>query len=101
MNLDKGGAIYKVSSENFDLNIKQGLEEYTSKKSVEVIDKEIFNSSLEAMIENNVRVYFCSKEQLEEIRNSTSDFSKSFKILNSIGSENEARGLAVPIPEIK
>lgn len=100
MELDNGGAIYKVSSKNFTLNITQGLEEWTSKNAVRVISKEIYERSLEAMIENNVRVYFCNTEQLEEIRNNIDNFQKSFEILDSIGSENERRGLAIPVSEM-
>ena len=100
MNLDKGGAIYKVSSEDFDLNITQGLEEWTTKKPVEVLDKEIYDSSLDAMMENDVRVYFCNKEQLEEIRANTKNFPKTFEILDGIKSENEKRGIATSISEI-
>lgn len=100
MKLDIGGAIYKVSSDDFNLNITQKFEEWTTKKSVEVLDKKIYDSSLEAMMENDVRVYFCTKEQLEEIRNSVNDLEKSFQILDSIGSENEVRGLTTSISEI-
>jgi hypothetical protein len=100
MKLDKGGVIYKVSSDDFNLNITQKFEEWTTKKSVEVLDKKIYDSSLEAMMENDVRVYFCTKEQLEEIRNSVNDLEKSFQILDSIGSENEVRGLTTSISEI-
>ena len=99
LKLDKGGAIYKVSSEDFDLNITQGLEEWTSKKPVKVLDKEIYESSLEAMMENDVRVYFCNEEQLEGIRNNKDNFSKTIEILDNIGSENEERGLTTSISE--
>jgi hypothetical protein len=98
--LDKGGAIYTVSSESFDLDITQGFREWTSYKPVDVMKKEEYETGLDAMIENEVRVYFCNKEQLEEIRKNTNDFHKTFELLDSITSENEKRGLEQPLSNI-
>lgn len=91
--IDKGGAIYKLSPEGFYLDKSKGMTEWTSRKSVKPAGKEICESGLDAMIDNNVLVYFCNYEKLEELKKRTNNSKEFFKILVKMRSENEKRGL--------
>lgn len=91
--LDKGGAIYTLPSEGFYLDKSKGRTEWTNKSSVIPISKEIYESGLDAMIENGVLVYFCDEEKLEELKKNAENFKKAMKILKGMKSENEKRGL--------
>ena len=69
---DKGGAIYQLLSEGFttDPNKGAGLSEWVSTDSVIPIKKTVYDSALEAMIANGVRVVFIDKETMERIEES-------------------------------
>ena len=69
---DTGGAIYQFSSEGFttDPNMGTGLAEWVSTSSVVPTMKTIYESGLEAMIANGVRVIFIDKEAMERIEQS-------------------------------
>ena len=95
--LDKGGAIYTVPSKSFFLDTSKGSTEWTSKDNVKPIKKEIYGSGLDAMIENNVLVYFCNKERFDEIMENVEDFDKTSEILKTMISENEKQGYENPI----
>lgn len=91
--LDKGGAIYHLSSKNFYLDLSKGNLEWTSKVSVRPFKKELYNSGLEAMIENGVIVYFCDKSTFLKLREEPWNVKRAMRIYKSLVSENEKRGL--------
>lgn len=95
--LDTGGAIYHLSSKNFYLDRSKSNTEWTSKVSVKPLKKELFNSGLDAMIGHGVQVYFCEKQTLSELYKDPQNIGKAIKILKSMTSENEKRGLENPI----
>ncbi len=95
--LDKGGAIYHLSPIGFYLDESKGSIEWTSKKSVKPIKKELYDSALDAMIENGVIVYFCDELTLSDLKKDPSDVERGMRILKSLVSENEKRGLENPI----
>lgn len=90
---DKGGAIYYLSPEKFYLDSNKGNTEWTSREKVRPIKKEIYDSGLDAMIENGVYVYFCDNDTLQDLKKDPSDITKTMKILKNLVSENEKRGL--------
>jgi hypothetical protein len=97
---DKGGAIYSLPTETFENDLNKGLgkKEWTSKKQVVPIEKEIYQSGLEAMLEMGVQVFFVGKETFEKVKESE-DFGNS--IIRNLDSENEKRGIsAIRIPSI-
>ena len=91
--LDKGGAIYYLSPNGFYLDKSKSLIEWTSKNDVTPIKKDVFDNSLDAMISNDVIVYFCSKEILQKIQEDPSNTIRTMEILKTLISENEKRGL--------
>lgn len=68
--LDNGGAIYSLPSDTFDTDLEKGLREleYTSVESVEPLEVECFESALEAMIKEGVKIYFVDKAKFEAIK---------------------------------
>jgi len=81
--LDKGGAIYTLSSTSFiiDPQFTKSSQEYTSRIPVKPIAKEIFNSGLKAMLKHGVKVYFVTPEQLITIKNAADHGLKIIKTL--------------------
>lgn len=69
-NLDHGGAIYSLPCKTFktDPQKSKNGREWTSKERVRADDKIIFNSGLEAMKENNVKVYFVDEPTFKKIK---------------------------------
>lgn len=70
--LDKGGAIYELSSESFHYDKNEGTKEseWVSKIPTKPVKKTIYKSGLKAMLENGVNVFFVSKEVFSNIVNS-------------------------------
>ena len=70
--LDKGGAIYELSSESFQYDKNKGMEdiEWVSRVSVKPIKKTVYEYALRAMLENGVNVLFVSKSVFNNILNS-------------------------------
>jgi hypothetical protein len=66
---DKGGSVYEVPLEKFELIQESNDTEWVSKSSVKVLKEYCFDSTLKALIDNNVQVYFVDKELFEEIKN--------------------------------
>ena len=66
---DKGGAIYTIPASSFRRTPQEGLEdsELVSEVAVKPISKKVYETSLEAMQEAGVEVYFVSREQFDEI----------------------------------
>ena len=95
--LDKGGAIYYLPSSSFYLDKSKNDLEWTSREKVRPVRKELYSSGLDAMIDNGVIVYFCDKPTLLNLKEDPSDVDKTMRILNSLVSENEKRGLENPI----
>lgn len=93
---DKGGAIYTLPKDTFLAEPKRNSE-WVSKTSVKPLKKDIYTNSLDAMIDNNVIVYFVSPEKLEEIKKISHDSSERFGVLKELESENERRGLENPV----
>ncbi len=65
MELDKGGTIYELPDAHFTLDPKQWSREWSTKEKVKPLNKIHFDSGLQAMIENGVKVYFIDKETFE------------------------------------
>lgn len=96
--LDKGGAVYSLPSDGFDLEAaEQHPHEWTSKQTVVPIDKVEYDSALEAMINHSVQIYFVDRDTLRRIQ-AAPDHGRS--ILQALQSENEKVGKNfVPIPK--
>lgn len=86
---DKGGAIYTLPPEGFNVTNEEHKDEWTNNAKVKPSDKIEFDSALEAMLSHGVQVYFVDPEILEAIR-SSSDHGLS--ILREQKSENEKLG---------
>jgi len=58
--LDKGGAIYTLPSDTFETDLTRGMKsmEWVSRVSVKPLEKEIYDSGIEAMLKNGVKVLF-------------------------------------------
>lgn len=88
--LDKGGAIYSLPSTAFE-NDPQKSEtgrEWTSKTAVSPTNKDAYQSGLEAMIANGVRVYFVDRPMFEKIQTAQ---NCGYDILQTLESENQKR----------
>jgi hypothetical protein len=66
---DRGGSVYEVSSDSFDYNSNMGMgdKEWTSSEPVKPIGEIDYTSSLDAMIDNGVLIYFVDKKTFDEI----------------------------------
>ena len=84
---DKGGAIYHLSSDTFELDETRsgGKQEWTSRKSVKPANKEVYDSGLQAQLDNGVQVFFVDKDAFERIDQSTDHGNE---IIRSLESEN-------------
>lgn len=91
MKNDKGGVIYEVPSDSFDYNPNLGMreKEWTSREPVKPISEIAHQSSLDAMVDNGVQVYFVDRKTFAEI-SKTGDHG--LKILSGLVSENVVRG---------
>ena len=70
LKLDKGGAIYELECHGFICYPDKGMgdKEWVSKKTLTPLRKTIYNSGLEAMLENGVTVRFMKKQQFQRIK---------------------------------
>ena len=91
---DNGGHIYVLLSKTFEKNPKSvlGEEEYVSTASIKPAKIIEYPSSLDAMIENGVQVYFISQETYRNIQKSK---DHGYSIFHSLESENQKRGLSI------
>ena len=89
---DKGGHIYVLPSDSFEISQGRGLGNYewASKTPVKPVRTIEYPSALDAMIENGVQVYFIDKEMHRRIE-ASDDHGRS--IYNSMESENKRRGV--------
>lgn len=95
--LDKGGAVYKLSSDSFSCDYNKSMSgfEWTAKENVKPIDKTDYDSALEAMLNNGLQVYFIDKDTFNKINNlkMPKDVMDLVNILRSLKSENQSRGI--------
>lgn len=93
---DTGGACYELPGEGFVCETKYGggRDEWTSRAPVTPVNKEVYPSALDAMIEHGVQVYFVSPEVLKQFDGADDD--GKFTIVKNLLSENERRGLPKP-----
>lgn len=80
---DKGGAIYAVSDRTFKKSPQEGLEdsEMVSGVSVKPISRQVYSSSLDAMKEKGIVIYFVDEKVFNDIVEAK-DESKILKKLN-------------------
>jgi uncharacterized pyridoxamine 5'-phosphate oxidase family protein len=78
-----------------------GTYEYNTKRKIKPIDKKIYKSSIDAMLDNGAIVYFVTRKQHKDfnkiIKNSDKkavEDRKLFGFFDKIKSENEKRNLA-------
>lgn len=97
MENDHGGTIYKLPSESFSFNPDKGMREneWTSNEAVVPIESTDQDSALEAMIDNDVQVYFVDDNTFNKLCNIPSNDNPGAEIsaiLKNIESENQKRG---------
>ncbi len=92
LNLDKGGAIYSLPVDNFYCDLaKSGREkEWVCKASVRPLNKTTVTSSLYAMMEHGVQVFFVSKSTFDHMY---SHPEKAVTFLTDSVSENKRTGI--------
>lgn len=98
---DKGGAIYHLSSDTFELDETRGggKDEWTSRISVKPVNKEEYESGLQAQLDNGVQVFFVDKKTFENIIQSE-DYGNS--IIRDLESENKKLSINYQkIPSLK
>lgn len=90
MKRDKGGSIYKFSSDSFTCHPHKGMgeDEWISKEPVTPLEKTDYESALEAMIENGVQVFFVDRKTFNRISHDE-DF---IDIIMGLEPENKRRG---------
>jgi hypothetical protein len=84
---DKGGAIYTLPSDTFTTDPHRGMKEteWVSAVPVKPIAKEIYPSSLQAMLDLGVRVIFVDEASFKTIRESEDGGWKLIQALNAYG----------------
>ena len=93
-NVDKGGAIYQLPSATFETDPTKGLgiREWVSKVPVKPLNKEVFESGLEAMLLMGVQVYFVDDEIFKTIDRSSDHGNE---LMRNTVSENTKRMINV------
>jgi hypothetical protein len=95
--LDKGGAIYRLSSDTFSITNPDHPDEWTSSEPVNTLDEKIVESALDTMIDYGVQVYFVDNTTFERIKK---EGKEGYITLNNLESENKKLGKnSVIIPE--
>ena len=90
MEADVGGAVYHVPVDtfSFDSGRSQGNEEWTSKVSVVPTKKDVYENSLEAMIDHGVQVYLLDELTFKALQ----DSPVKADILEAVNSVNQLQG---------
>lgn len=90
MKCDKGGSIYKFSSDSFTCSPDKGMgeNEWVSKDVVTPVGKIYVESALEAMIGNGVQVFFVNKKTFNRI----SHDENFIGVIKGLESENKRLG---------
>lgn len=85
---DKGGTIYELSNHTFtsDPNRGMGEKEWTSTEPVKPIRAIRYNSCLDAMLQNGVKVYFVKPEVFQQLKKA-SNRDEKVKIIMSLTPE--------------
>ncbi|MFZ1250452.1 MAG: hypothetical protein WAR37_03360 [Candidatus Microsaccharimonas sp.] len=67
---DKPGAIYTLPSETFRTGseIGMGESEWISREAVRPVKKTIYNSALEALKDNNIKIYFLDEDMFNKVK---------------------------------
>lgn len=88
---DRGGSVYVLPSDAFDFDPSQSMKEreWTSRKPVKPISREQYSSTIGALIEHGVQVYFVDQETFAAMR---SQKTVGFETLLTLTSENEKQG---------
>lgn len=97
---DKGGAIYHLHPDTFYLDDTKGgsKDEWTSRKPVKPLKKELYDSALNAQIKNSVQVYFVDEDTFEKICSSEDHGNE---IIRGLKSENQKIGVnPLEVPSI-
>lgn len=91
---DKGGHIYILSGDSFEVNQGRGLgnDEYVSKEPVKPFKIIEYKSAIDAMMENGVQVYFIDQTTYEKIQKSK---DHGHSIYLQLKSENQKRGINI------
>jgi hypothetical protein len=91
---DGGGYIYRLPGETFSTERGRGMgdREWASPVAVTPVDVTYVPSSLDAMVESGVQVYFVTPELYEQMRGSD---QPNWMYLKDVESENQRRGMNV------
>lgn len=91
---DKGGALYVLPNNTFECDVNKGMGdlEWTSEQGVKPVDKTVYESALDAMINNGVQVYFIDQGTFSKIQQAE---DHGLSILQSLESENQKRGINI------
>ena len=65
LELDKGGTVYVLPDASFTTDERFWGREWSTKEKLKPVNKIHFYSSLSAMLDNKVKVYFANKETFE------------------------------------
>jgi hypothetical protein len=81
---DKGGAIYKIKKSKAFNNKHPtkydfGRYEWIARRKIKPIEKKVYDSSIDAMIENKAMVYFVNKKQMRQWHKMLDDAEKKAK----------------------
>lgn len=89
---DHGGAVYHLPPDTFIHNpqTKLGTSEYISAQPVKPIYKEEYDSTLDALLQAGVQVYFLDEKTYDDLGHSKDG---GYSILSGLESENLKRGI--------
>ncbi len=95
--LDKGGSIYKLSSESFSCDQTKSMSkfEWTATEKVKPLDQTDYNSDLSGMLNNGLQVYFITEDVFNQINNfkMPEEVIKLVNLLRNLKSENQLRNI--------
>lgn len=92
-NEDNGGAIYTLPIDTFIYERRGGAkDEWTSREPVKPIGKQMYESGLEAMLDNGVQVYFVDAPTFGRIKGAN---DHGIGILRTLTSENQKQNINV------
>jgi hypothetical protein len=95
MAIDHGGSVYKLPSDSFRTNREHGLGdfEWVSNQPVKPTEKIDYPSILEALLEQNIKVFFVTQETVDKIEEmkKAGDYNAVADMIDSLPSENDRR----------
>jgi len=92
---DKGGHIHILPSDKFEPSSYEGMSnEWVSKEDIKPIKTLEYDSALDAMLENEVQVYFVDEDLYQQIRRAE---DHGYSILKSLESENKRRSINIKL----